>query len=315
MLVSRRDCLGFVLILLWSEAILGGDLTRLYGEEQSRIADFALARMKSSRNLLNSGIFNAEGTLSIQGGVRDVDDKVTIFSAFDFRKRLLRCDRTGPMLVPATLGNNRNPAVPARLVSQLVKTCYVSTPEGKLTSTSLDGSQVSFDEPGSKRNAMPYFDVRLVGLTSLDGVQHGHFDDLFPKLTEKLRPALLSAQKESETIYRLEWRTHGGLAKRSLWIDEAHGFSPIRLEVRADPKLHVDQVYRVEWMQVSKVWVPKTFSCEEHSSAGRIEKCTLRFTWRSVNQAVDASLFYGKRSKLAATPADVIDAQPAKPLR
>jgi hypothetical protein len=293
---SITACLS-ALVLLPGESLGGYVGAQDHSDET---VEFLWIGMKAHRQLLQSGIFRVQG--------RKIDDSpaeaarierdVEVFCAFVYADDLLRFDRREPIRESRPSVEEMEAAAGAKLTRQQLlwyggKYARSRDKSAHFIEGTNDAVTRPRDHPPVAR--VMAFDVRALGLYYWYNLEAG---TLFDEICNIYR-----SQKVSEVVierpgvHRLRWRLSSE-QRRTLWIDEQRGYTPVHLEVvdrlesnRSrewdDPTIVSD----VTWVETSGVWVPKTYRIEEKLPSGRFTSYEFVFEWESVNEPVLEQLF------------------------
>ncbi len=268
--------------------------------EDSKRYDFLLKGMDDQRQRLRTGIYRASGRfISDTSALGRLDGPVKIFSAFDFDADKLRFDRSEPFRA----GKISNPGGKTqsswetkfrggRLIQ--LKDRYISNSDGSFL------VQIGSLSDGVEDNVKP-LDIRVFGLF--------YWSDLtsFPATTYSNCLQYLEKQKPDEVVeerrgfWRITWtfpEVSTMTLRRTLWVDQKSGFSPIRMELRyRSNRMPVGQwpapMFESEttWTEIAGVWVPKTTHVVDKNSPPAIQSYELSLDWENVNGMVPPETF------------------------
>ena len=227
-----------------------------------------------------------------------LDGPVKIFSAFDFDADRLRFDRTEPIregkIVTPGAGTQKTWA-PKIAGGQLIQL------KDQTISHILDIFQVRQGglNPGAEASIKP-LDVRGFGLfywASLASYPATTYPQTLEYL-EKEKPE--EVVEERSGIWRIVWtfpEVDTVTARRTVWLDQKAGFSPIRMELKyratAMPAGQWKPTLESEttWAEVAGVWVPRTDHVVASHSAPTMDSYELSFDWEMVNGVVPPETF------------------------
>jgi hypothetical protein len=258
-------------------------------------AAFLLSGVKTSRDSLRSGAFRATGRHSTaHGSGRRRAGDVEIFAAFDIDRDRNRFDRRED--VGWERGNAPREVAPvvARFVRTAAETLHFNSLGGPVFVASVD------ERPGPFVKA---FDIRAIGMGTLADLEAGStFEEL---LAQRTTAGVSMVKEDGRDVFVLEWKFVFEQAPPTvlrLWIDEAHGYSPIKCEVvvptQSDSPAAGNPIterlhFRGEcsWTVMHGVWVPTAFSAEVDPGGDKSEGYDLAFDWEGINQPLPDTLF------------------------
>ena len=239
-----------------------------------------LRGIRTSREALRSGVYEASGHLVRYAGNGQVEGQVVMFSAFDLDRGMLRFDRVEP-------GVSREPE------NKLVGFKIARTPERALVWDAQFGIHrnrlVEIHPPDYKVPAFGRFDPRTFGLAGWParGVTHAQLWDTI----SKWKAGSLRRQDSGEwvAVFRPEQDV-----EITLYVDAEAGFTVKRRELRAlDPKTNkwsdVIDSADVTWKKLAGVWVPERLELRQKYNGD--ESYILNLRWTSVNAPLPAELF------------------------
>ncbi len=286
----------------------GGNAPPSPGKE---IFPFVWAGLKDNRERLRRGAFRVKGRkIDDDPRGRRLDSDMTIFCAFDYDKDLFRFDRAEPEfftkepLVDRGQGpkaleeqGRKMRSDPKDWVERNVGGKWAKS-ETQCISWSIQGNSVSILRPHEEPDSsLRIFDVRTLGLliwgNLVDrGTSWKDTCELYPELP-------LEAVQERKGLYRFRWVENASIPlRKTLWVDEAQGFSPVRLHTQEGQTSkdgikwsEPDITSEVESVCIGGVWVPHTFRIETRESAPWFRSYQWTFAWESVNEPVAESLF------------------------
>jgi hypothetical protein len=252
-------------------------------------AEMLLAGLREQRELLRQGIVRSTGKMIESGG--GLEGPSSVFCAFDMDQDLFRFDRDQPIRTKRTGA----PDDSARI--KQIRFAFSRIQNRSMYYQDSSGSLTIQNWSGKLPITLCPFDIRAVGLlfsqTYRDGTPFEKILDGFCKL----EPHEVVA--EGNGVYRIHWLLGSGQQRRTLWVDAANGYSPIRLEVqdRRFPFTPNDDdwpapfaVSRAEWTKMAGVWVPITFFFENRGP-GNLARYEHTFLWESVNRTLPKELF------------------------
>lgn len=284
----KKMCLAFALVLLSADRVVIGAMPPELTPRQKESAKLQLQGMKDSRDRLVSGTFKATGRKQVltSSGSFVMNDPVKYFCSFDYPAGLLRFDRDMPVV-------RLDPATQKSPVIDREKGIYIRTPKHSFCWTS-EQPDTLFRASSSAKPAPPAtpFDVRSLGL-AFDLDRNVTFAQQYRMASEA---KLVEVAEEAKGIYRTVWEMQDPGTFVTVWFDEQQGHSPIRTEVRVGElgNLPANPLQRAEttWVNISGIWVPKTFLSKYFDNKGKLEsKMELAFEWESVNQPVPEKVF------------------------
>jgi hypothetical protein len=256
-----------------------------------------LFKLKESRDLLKSGSYRASGraTTNRRSMGEQLPGGVTIFSAFDCDKALLRFDRTQPV----TRGFDGD----KHTYQETIK--YIRTSEFAVTwlspwehKNSRRETAVGIYPPTLKPPlGLSPIDVRSVGLCLWDDFKAGMSFEACCDMWEN--NALINVVPEANGIYRLRLERagrRGVYVPQTLWVDENQGFSPVRLSYvvpgsePAEPEQLLSEC-QVRWKKEAGAWVPASLHFERRVRGHINDFYSLTFDWISVNKPPEPRLF------------------------
>jgi hypothetical protein len=223
----------------------------------------------------------------------NLEGRVDIFCAFDFSSGRFRFDRSEPArlrdrntLVDAKI---EGPAGSWRAVEQ--RNQFIQTKKAR-TFFKAGEKAVSVEPLTSTRTseASP-FDIRCLGMgLFIDLLQFCPYEELEAAYAKDIPESIVQEDKD---LTRVTWRTKSH--EITMWVSEAKGFSPCRLELREKKKTKgtgksgwiLAETSEVSWQEVSNTWVPKTFRVQVFASS-RPRMYELALEWESVNAVVSA---------------------------
>ena len=282
----------------------------LTAAEDQDALKFLLRGLKNEREKLRSGVFRVRGTKHVAtniDGEKALDGDVSMLVAFDYDAARLRFDRTEPFREPWT---EKTFGMPRRAKVLTITYCrtqdFVAIADPR-RGVKLDLWPSDHELRSSQKDVV--FDVRSLGIGYWRHFTGGSdFRSVYAD-AERLLNREIKVTQESPGRYRVG-RQNGDMSRVTLWIDEGHGFSPLRnvLEMKKVPKASepwpVDPVFvsEVSWKCMSGVWVPVTLDIESRDSiinvGKRISKegeadqsYTLTFDWEAVNKPVPDKYF------------------------
>ncbi len=270
-------------------------------DDPARVTDFLWRGVQAHREQLQSGIFRADGRYLDDSPAEQVhvEKEVHVFCAFDYAEDLLRFDRLQPDDSAAELAEKDTGSPDLSKVRGLKGLWGGKYARGRDVSTyaSEGDNQVSVR---ARDHALPpmvrVFDVRAIGLCYFSNLDRGTTLSELLELYKGQSPT--EVLNDGKGISRIRWRLAADHL-RTVCIDEQRGFTSIRLEVAggavkpgeegdwASPTIVSD----VSWIEVSGVWVPKTYHIENTLSSGRKCSYDLAFEWESVNKPIPYVLF------------------------
>ncbi|HVA45056.1 MAG TPA: hypothetical protein VNH11_01610 [Pirellulales bacterium] len=270
--------------------------------------------LRDGRERLRQGIVRIRGS-KFEHAYRQepLRGEVTQFYAFDYDALLLRYERAEPRrsFVPTEAKPGDKPSMPRIGVTPtedlVTNRIYYRRP-GLSVQYMTGGNKIAINAEDASRPICSAFDVRAVGLLYLQSYHRQNtFEEIFESFNRYAADELVD---EGNGVFRVQWTIGTGDSfphhRRTLWIDRAKGFSPIRLELRehpygVPPTEPWGEPYcksEATWAEVSGVWVPETFRISDgpddpnrdaaHRMSSRFEH---KFEWESVNELLPDALF------------------------
>ncbi len=270
-----------------------------HSRETAQLSRYIWSGMRDHRERLQRGVFHANGRkVFVDPDWGQLEEEVSIFCAFDQGKSSIRFDR---------LEREKSVTVRPGIKPGHSGAHWDTTPSGgkslkiggKVLRWQLGGKAAAIGSGESIPlvHQVHPFDVRTLGLTFWQDLEDGVPLQTYLSVYSKIPNEVVA---EGDGVYRLGW-TEGGSAatfRRTLWLDETKGFSPIRFEYRPQPAHGMVQkgngysiISEVTWTRIAELWVPKTFRIEERFMSKRMRSYELAFTWESVNQSIPDDLF------------------------
>jgi hypothetical protein len=278
-------------LVLASVWLLAPSAQKVGNSQETRTARFLLIGLKDSRERLRSGVFRATGRLRDDFAKSEaLDGAVDVLCAFDYSRDLFRFDRRQPMRWKEP-GDwiVRNPFVK-----------FIRTPE---FTAHFDENihRVFLRAPDAKpAPLLNPWNIRLVGLVPENSLDET-FDTIYSLYSAMPDP---SVRAEGKQVYRIAWmeRHDWGDTLHAVWIDEAHGFSPLRYEFRdrrpSDPSQGIDgnwpeplAVSEATWIQERDVWIPRAFVAETRGFDHGSVRFDITLDWEVINQPVSDRFF------------------------
>ncbi len=245
-------------------------------QSPSVIGEFALTGLKDSLDLLRTGEYWARGKLEDSIGNKEVriTQEVEFHCRFDFDAQKIRMDRT-----------DRSDSEDEVAVYK-----FSHTPDGSLFWNSRGRNlAIKRPEPAKKnsKSFQPVFDVRSMGFCD-----HANLSTDFQRafawfLSEPAKEASI----DSGQVYHLKWHKDGTPYARTMWLDGARGFVPIRYEEKGPLEAGPRVVTQMTWSDLDGVRVPDSFQFTQRISAKRILTYNLAFEWKSVNGEISEDVF------------------------
>jgi hypothetical protein len=258
---------------------------------REKLAQFIGLGFKDGRDRLHSGVYRARG--------RKVDDSaetgklegpVDIFCAFDYRNELLRFDRVEvDRVFPVGAEEGQKTA----WVAEPVGGKYARTPKKSFHVAHGDKNpSITVHDPQySPLTGVQPIDIRTLGLCYANDLESS-FQETYKSLTLQAPDEI---GKDAKGMYRLRIEYDEGLAQYVVWLDEAKGFVPVRMEraERNEPGERWEQrcVSEVSWVEKGQAWVPKSYRIVDQIVPGRTMTYELAFDWESVNEPIPEKLF------------------------
>ena len=290
---------------------------------QGSVDDLALGRRvlaghSENRLKLRSGVFRATGRRQNVSRKYDIntDEKVRIFSAFDFVSSRLRFDREEAPWNPRTDPNNNGGK-------------FVRTPTQVLL-LPPKGRSVTVRGPETRPlEGVNPFDVRTVGSLNLRELEANlPFDRLFSESGGFMTDDRIVEVMKTGDVVQITWDFSASRIRRDIWFKMPDGYSPIRLEER-EKKASGDGYYEpvnvaeVSWSLLADVWVPSKLSVSKRTglkgnpdNSGDLRSYQLNFEWDQINEDVDERLFTADsfQDENAAPIRRVVDARSNTPV-
>ncbi len=273
-----------------------------------KLIDFVIRGIKNEREQLRSGIFEAHGRVVHENQTfGHFEGEVELICAFDYDADWFRFDRSEDVLDSSPgrdalqASSESHPrsktdtgvSYPKRKMGGK----YARTPTSTVEYLAGDQSAVAKPVGTAPAGSIRPFDVRVVGLCTLGGLELNTGFDKWYKSCEAHKPE--SAVAEGNGIYRLTWFYENRSIKAINWISEKEAFSPVRFEmyqygVLPDGSTGTTEPSHesvVTWKKVSGVFVPEKFTAVFRGQPGHLDSYELAVEWKSVNQVVPEILF------------------------
>lgn len=140
------------------------------------------------------------------------------------------------------------------------------------------------------------FDPRILGFGGIYELQRGMtFEELLKQHLERTPPEI---DESNPNLWELTWQFHNPRPTSSqwrVWIDTAHGFSPVRAQLRnrtsVDAEWRISQTVDTKWECINEAWVPVNFSLVSTPTATFRQTISYQITWTKVNETIDTTLF------------------------
>jgi hypothetical protein len=266
---------GGVLVLM-SVVIHGNTCVAQSEESPSILAEFALTGLKDSFDPLRTGEYRARGKVEdcISEEELGTTLEVEFHCWFDFDAQKVRMDRTDK----------------SDSEDEVAVYKFSRTPDGNLFWNSRGRNlAIKRPEPANKnsKSFQPVFDVRAMGFCD-----HANLSTDFQRaFAWFLSEPAKEASVDSGQAYQLKWHRKGTPYAKTMWLDGARGFVPIRYEekgpLEAEPRL----VTQMTWSEVAGVPVPDSFQFTQRIGGKRRVTYHLAFEWESVNQDIPDEVF------------------------
>jgi hypothetical protein len=269
-------------------------------------AAFLLEGVRKERVALKSGVCRVRQRFDVSflaDEEKNSSGEYVFLIAFDGNERI-RFDRSGPGLVVDLDKSTSDPKEPGK-VKAVFKQGTVSSKyyKDKGKAVLWEDGRASIDIVASAsrppKQQPGYFDVHGMGLYSV--IDLGRRYDLRDLLDEysKIKRTEVRPSSDQQDVYVMEWTSPDDplVVRWRLWIDVAHGFTPIRLEQSERPREVADimplvQSFQVRWEQREGVWVPIRQEMSVTPTNRKWKRTdTLEITWESVNKPVPDELF------------------------
>lgn len=273
---------------------------------KEKLAKSLFAKFRASRLKLRSGMFEAMEMKASKHPERGEHKTFArIFSAFDYKKGLLRYD------------DEPGDAAPT-------KRYFRTLDRSVLYSISPRARFLSIRKPDGFKKRVEPLDARLFGFVSMfeqkiAWSRGSTFETFYSLYTERCR--VKDVRKRANNQFHIILSHTVGKLKlpveRHLWIDAAKDYVPVRYQHRhLDPrtkkwsKFHA--VVETKWTKQSGIRVPVSIHSRSGTRSRTITK--LRLTWNSINEKVPEIHF--QRKGLNPKPGtEVIDFRSGKPKR
>lgn len=294
-MVAQKYANRYLMLVLACLLLTAGD-ARARGQTRDKdLADVLLAGLRNHMEPLDSGIVEFE--VLGKGGVL----LAKRFVAFDARNERVRCD----------LLKSLNADRVVKVVH--TKTEFLQHLERQQTCQLI---RLNPGEESRVADGMP-IDMHAVGLCSYQTLARGGTLAGVWKAFDKAK--LVKASLEGDIgVVVMDPSYDAGRTQIVYWIDTAHGYIPLRREVRLPTLLGgsvASQRYEVEWARLKGTMIPLRSSLLRPPRPGavleRVEE--MRFTWKSVNEEIPKELFAVENLKLR-EGAYVIDTRLGQPI-
>jgi hypothetical protein len=249
--------------------------------------------LRENREKLTSGIFRTSGlreTLN-QEARRGSTVKFRAYCAFDGSVRRFRYEET--------FTDRYGPFDAAKTRSDAVK--YVRTADRSIHVSTQHPLAIDIELPEApvRGGTVSPFDPRVLGLVSDVELRSGMPRQSFARSFESVFEAYANdydvedVTQEAESVHRITFRFGPSHEfRKTLWIDAARGFTPVRMEVRRPKggKLQAEPVVvtKTKWKEIAGVWVPVQSEMESHFNDDRMN---VELTWEQVNKPVADEVF------------------------
>lgn len=257
-------------------------ITRAASDEQSPLAAYYLNGAKDARDKLHSGQVSASGSRMIKAVTLDrsgihignVKHEMPVELEWLFNGSTLRFQRSEGDIEGSVL---------------LTDDSVTAYREGEHI--------VRSNQPTAYSQRIGVFDIRMLGQLSLADLELGKSSRWLDEVLEKAR---LDNVSESESVCKITWtyphEQQAAKIQRTVYIDGANGFTPIRLETRLRPPdwekdwsaLPVMDRVDVTWKRFGEVAVP--IATRMIVAYGE-EEVVLKFDWQNINGEVPAKEF------------------------
>jgi hypothetical protein len=293
---------AIVIGLIASTCFAGDDAKR---ESEAHLGRLLLAGVRDSRERLRKGLVHAH--------IDPVDDlevnpswpssqATSFFAAFDADERLLRFDYTRRARFPHGDGERSLGDTGISEVTQH----HIRTPDRwvqfvQVSDTEAPGEITIYRRDEALPSGVKLYDTRAIGLLTAGAFQrHWELAEVFDRVYNAIPPTEVA--DEGAGIWKLCGISGDGGYRYCLWVDRAHGFTPIRLEesARAVPSARErpnrwpwSTVFASDttWEQINDVWVPVRWHIADHKGGTTSWSFAYRLEWESVNERPPVSLF------------------------
>ncbi len=250
--------------------------------EDLRVAEFTLREMVDMRERMRTGVVRATGTILRNDSPDQSGGKspVEIYSVFDNPAGLFRFDLSSVKQI-----DNEDRAVRAKFVRTPKRTLRWRDP--------YDPHRVIIDKVNAKPSTMDIvFDMRVTALTGPAGLQGVSMQTLDAVCESLSNDVEVTAVKEDGQILQLDAQSvKSKFMTSSLWLDRSRGCTPVRVELHMGNARPYHSITEVSWIELSDTWVPSAFSMSNYRMGDLEDQLELAFSWESVNEVVDETLF------------------------
>ena len=251
-------------------------------EANDKLANFYLSGLRECQDGIRSA--SVVGT-----GVR----RTMEVSVVDSRLQIGRIRRETPITIEWFL--DRSSVRFSRREDQIDGSVIVT--EDAVTSYQKSEHVVKSHKQTAYSQRIGFFDVRMIGQMSLAELESGKSMDWLRQQVGNRDPVEVSVVDD---LCKISWvypqQKLAGEVRRTLWIDGANGFTPVRLELRARPpesnidwsNLPLMSWVEVVWSQSNDVWIP---TATKMTAAYGEEEVELNLEWQNINGKVPAAEF------------------------
>ncbi|MGM0488772.1 MAG: hypothetical protein ACQESR_18695 [Planctomycetota bacterium] len=241
-----------------------------------QLAGSLLAGLRDRVESLRSGVVEFE--------VHDKSGKMLAkrFAAFDAKEGKVRSD---------TLVNWRGPDRIVKVIR--TKNQFVQFLDNKGDTQLI---RLNAGEKPVMRDGMP-IDPRALGMLPYGQIciTANTAEGLLKSLN---KAEVISASLENDIgVIVLDPNVDDGMTQLVWWIDTAHGYVPLRTEVRLNSRPY--QRLEASWTRINGVMVPVSSASYPPTSGGELECAEeMHFTWKSVNETIPEELFSVEKLEL-----------------
>lgn len=160
---------------------------------------------------------------------------------------------------------------------------------------SFDGDSLQFDygqdgKPNERKVLTQVFDPRFSGALGLEEMEIGKDIDWFVNTLQSAKLTSITSEKGLSKITWIGVNNRRPVERmRTIYVDAAHGFTPVRLELRIRPlnntidwsTLPVVSRSEVVWKLKSRVWVPVEVHYEMQYG---VEIVIHKLDWKEINK-------------------------------
>lgn len=251
--------------------------------------EFLMTGVRDARERLRQGIVRGTGThAALDEAGRTINADVEFFYAFDWDKKMFRCEREEPR-------KRRSGGL------ETSRSIYLRMPGRSIQYNTKWAEVQILREDFGVRGSLHAFDLRAIGLLYQDSYEsQTQFDEILD-LFGSNEP--LDVTEEGGGVYRIRW-VLDGVVRRTIWVNRTEGFSVTRFEVsdRRVPPMPLAEdgwplpflINEAKWIEVNHVWVPATFRIHDRTGPDDSKpfwRYDHRFEWTLVNELLPDDLF------------------------